>query len=257
MGRPIVPYFGAVGHLLCSRRFTAANSRVGAFLNSESEGLGLWYAVCWLKKRRSSEYNRELSTNVLSNRQGRPCFRGEVHCILRIIPLELPVQMKLKLSLFGLMAGVALLVSGCAGLSGPNALGQHVLVVCKTTPDQQAAAKKLSNQYFSEVASGKKARPVRRYVAVQTLDPNEKQRGKYVKTRDAAQQKATSKGETLGADWVEPASLHCIMVFDVVTHESVGTNCYVVGSLPKVDDVFTYDTFPAEFVASSAEFVSP
>jgi hypothetical protein len=165
--------------------------------------------------------------------------------------------MKLKLSLFGLMAGIALLVSGCAGLSGPNALGQHVLVVCKTTPDQQAAAKKLSNQYFSEVASGKKARPVRRYVAVQTLDPNEKQRGKYVKTRDAAQQKATSKGETLGADWVEPASLHCIMVFDVVTHESVGTNCYVVGSLPKVDDVFTYDTFPAEFVASSAEFVSP
>jgi hypothetical protein len=164
--------------------------------------------------------------------------------------------MKLKLSLFGLMAGLALLVSGCAGLSGPNALGQHVLVVCKTTPAQQAAAKKLSNQYFSEVASGKKARPIRRYVAVQTLDPNEKQRGKYVKTRDAAQQKATSKGESLGADWVEPASLHCIMVFDVVTHESVGTNCYVVGSLPKVDDVFTYDTFPAEFVASSAEFVS-
>jgi hypothetical protein len=180
----------------------------------------------------------------------------ELHCILRIIPLDLPIQMNLQLSLFGLMAGIALLVSGCAGLSGPNDLGQHVLVVCKTTPAQQAAAQKLSNQYFSEVASGKKARPVRRYVAVQTLDPNEKQRAKYVKTRDSAQQKAVTKGESLGADWVEPASLHCIMVFDVVTHESVGTNCYVVGSVPKVDDVFTYDTFPAEFVVSSAEFVS-
>jgi hypothetical protein len=43
------------------------------------------------------------------------------------------------------------------------------------------------------------------------------------------------------------------MVFDVVTHESVGTDCYVVAELPKVGDVLTYDTFPAEFVASSAE----
>jgi hypothetical protein len=47
------------------------------------------------------------------------------------------------------------------------------------------------------------------------------------------------------------------MVFDVVTHESVGTNCYVVGALPTVGELNTYDTFPAEFVASSAEYVSP
>jgi len=180
----------------------------------------------------------------------------EVHCVLRIIPLELPIRMNIKLSLFGLMAGMTFWVSGCAGLSGPNGLGQRVLVVCKTTPAQQAVGEKLSNQYFSQVASGKKARPVRRYVAVQTLDPDEKQREKYVKTRASVQQKAVSKGESLGADWVEPSSLHCVMIFDAVTHESVGTNCYVVGSLPKIDEVMTYDTFPAEFVASSAEFLS-
>ena len=164
--------------------------------------------------------------------------------------------MNLKLSLFALAAGVALFVSGCAGLTGPNGLGQRVLVVCKITPAQQAAAQNLSNQYFSQVASGKKARPRRRYVALQTLDPNAKQLGKYAQTRVGAQKKAESKGQSLGPEWTDPSHLHCIMVFDVVTHESVGTNCYVVGSLPTVGEIDTYDTFPAEFVASSAEFVA-
>jgi hypothetical protein len=165
------------------------------------------------------------------------------------------MNFKLLLSIW--MAGAALFVGGCAGLSGPNGLGQRVLVVCKTTPAQQAAAQKLSNQYFSKVASGKKPRPTRRYVAVQTLDPNEKQRGKYLQTRVAAQKKAETNGESLGAGWANPSGLHCVMVFDVVTHESVGTNCYVVGALPTVGELNTYDTFPAEFVASSAEYVSP
>jgi hypothetical protein len=166
-------------------------------------------------------------------------------------------MMNRKLSLFAFMAGVALFVSGCAGLAGPNGLGQRVLVVCKTTPAQQATAQNLSNQYFSQVASGKKARPARRYVAVQTLDPNEKQRAKYVQTRATVQEKAESKGESLGSDWADPSQLHCIIVFDVVTHEAVGTNCYVVGTLPPIGEVNSYDTFPAEFVASSAEFVAP
>jgi hypothetical protein len=164
--------------------------------------------------------------------------------------------MNFRLSLFSSTVGVALFVCGCAGLAGPNGLGQRVLVVCKTTPEQQAAAQKLSNQYFSQVASGKKARSARRYVAVQTLDPNEKQRGKYVQTRAAVQQKAEANGSSLGPEWVEPSQLHCVMVFDVVTHESVGTSCYVVASMPAVGDVSTYDTFPAEFVASSAELIS-
>jgi hypothetical protein len=165
--------------------------------------------------------------------------------------------MKMKLSLLAWMAGLALLVGGCAGSSGPNSLGQLVLVVCKTTPAQQAAAQNLSNQYFTQVESGKKPRPARRYVALQTLDPNAKQRSKYVKTRDDAQKKAESQGEPLGAGWADASQLHCIMVFDAVTHESVGTDCYVVAQMPKVGDVFTYDTFPAEFVATSTEFVAP
>jgi hypothetical protein len=162
----------------------------------------------------------------------------------------------LKLSFFGILAGVALFVSGCAGLTGPNGMGQRVLVACKTTRDQQAVAQKLSNQYFTEVASKKKVRPARRYVAVQTLDPNEKQRVKYVQTRVAAKKKAESNGASLGSEWADPTQLHCIMVFDVVTHESVGTNCYVVAALPPLGDVSTYDTFPAEFVASSAQSLS-
>jgi hypothetical protein len=164
--------------------------------------------------------------------------------------------MKPKLFLLAWVAGIVLFVSGCAGWSGPNGLGQLVLVVCKTTPAQQAAAQNLSNQYFSQVASGKKARPPRRYVALQTLDPNDKQRGKYMKAREAAQKTAESKGEPLGSGWADPSQLHCVVIFDVVTHESVGTDCYVVAELPKVGDIFTYDTYPAEFVATSAEFVA-
>jgi hypothetical protein len=86
--------------------------------------------------------------------------------------------------------------------------------------------------------------------------PNAKQRGKYLKTREAAQKTAESKGEPLGSGWADASQLHCVMVFDVATHESVGTDCYVVAELPKVGDIFTYDTYPAEFVATSAEFVA-
>ena len=64
-------------------------------------------------------------------------------------------------------------------------------------------------------------------------------------------EKAASKASRPNADWADPGQLHCIIIFDVVTHQSVGTNCYVVGSLPTIGAVETYDTFPAEFVASS------
>jgi hypothetical protein len=43
------------------------------------------------------------------------------------------------------------------------------------------------------------------------------------------------------------------MVFDVVTHESVGPSCYVVDTIPKIGDVNTYESVPAEFIASAAE----
>ena len=172
----------------------------------------------------------------------------------RIIPTTQPDQTKRDLILcIFMLVTIALFLNGCAAWSGPNGLGQRVLVMCKTSPAQQAVAQKRANQYFSQVASGRKPRPARRYVSIQTLDPNEKQRAKYAQTRAAAQQKAELKGQPLRAEWADPSNLHCIMVFDVVTHESVGTNCYVVSSLPHLGNVSTYDTFPAEFVASSAE----
>jgi hypothetical protein len=125
----------------------------------------------------------------------------------------------------------------------------------RVTAGQTIVALPATTQYRSQVASGQKPRPARRYVSVQTLDPNENQRAKCAQTRAAAQQKAESKGQPLRPEWADPSSLHCIMVLDVVTHESVGTSCYVVSSLPSLGNVSTYDTFPAEFVASSAEFL--
>jgi hypothetical protein len=103
------------------------------------------------------------------------------------------------------------------------------------------------------VANHQKPRPWRRYVALQTLDPTPKQKEKYLKSRATAQEKAASEGKPLGSEWVDPSQLHCIMVFDVVTHESVGNSCYVVGTIPKVGDVNTYESVPAEFIASAAE----
>jgi hypothetical protein len=158
--------------------------------------------------------------------------------------------MNLRHILFIYFASLATFVSGCAGFYGPQGLGHFVLVICKITPAQKEDAQKRANQYFTEVANHRKPRP-RRYVAVQTLDPNRTQQDKYLKSRATAQEKAQSEGKPLGSEWVEPSQLHCIMVFDVVTQESVGEKCYVVGTLPKDGDVDTYETFPAEFIATS------
>ncbi len=157
--------------------------------------------------------------------------------------------------LVGSIMGLGMLMAGCAGLTGPNGLGHYVLVVCKLAPDQKLAGQNRANGYFTDVAAGKRARPAGRYVAIQTLNPNKKQEAKYTQAKAAAQKKAESNGQSLGPEWVDPSQLHCVMVFDVVTHESVGTDCYVVAELPKLGEKSTFDTFPAEFVATSTEFV--
>ena len=48
------------------------------------------------------------------------------------------------------MAGVALFVGGCTAWTGPNGLGQHVLVVCKTTPAAGGRAETLEPILFSD-----------------------------------------------------------------------------------------------------------
>jgi hypothetical protein len=97
----------------------------------------------------------------------------------------------------GFIAGLALLVSGCAGLTGPNGLGQNVLVACKLAPEQQTAGQNRANGYFAQVASGKIARPARRYVAVQTLDPNKKQETKYAQTKALCKRKLNQRANRL------------------------------------------------------------
>jgi hypothetical protein len=144
-------------------------------------------------------------------------------------------------------------LSGCSSFFGPHGLGHFVLVVCKVAPTQTEDAQQRANRYFAKVANHEKPRPWTRYVALQTLDPNPKQQEKYLASRTAAKEKADAEGQPLGSEWVEPSQLHCIMVFDVVTHESVAPSCYVVATLPKIGEVNTYETFPAEFIASSTE----
>jgi hypothetical protein len=155
--------------------------------------------------------------------------------------------------LFTCLAGLLLLTGGCSSFYGPHGLGQLVLLVWKITPAQKEDSQQRANRYFAKVAHHEKPRPRGRYVALQTLDPTPEQKQKYLKTRATAQEKAATQGKQLGSEWVDPSQLHCIMVFDVVTHESVAPSCYVVGSLPKIGDINTYETVPAEFIASSAE----
>jgi hypothetical protein len=155
--------------------------------------------------------------------------------------------------LFASCAGFVLFFGGCASFYGPHGFGQYVLLIWKATPAQQEDAQQRANRYFSQVANHQKPRPTRRYVAVQTLDPNPKQRAKYLVSRETAQKKAESEDKPLGSEWADPDQLHCIMVFDVVTHESVGPSCYVVPAVPQPGAVSTYESFPAEFIASSAE----
>src|SRR5262249_36375825 len=88
------------------------------------------------------------------------------------------------------------------------------------------------------------------YIAVRTLEANEKQRAAYVKKREA--EKKWDEGEhfLLSPDWVEPDSLHCVMVFDTESKQFVGSGCYVVGRLPAEGAVEKFETYNAEYVSS-------
>jgi hypothetical protein len=161
--------------------------------------------------------------------------------------------MNLRHLLFVCLAGLLLFTGGCSSFYGPHGLGQLVLLVWKITPAQKDDAQQRANRYFAKVAHHEKPRPRGRYVALQTLDPTPEQKQKYLKSRATALEKSASEGKPLGSEWVDPSQLHCIMVFDVVTHVSVAPSCYVVGTLPKIGDINTYETVPAEFIAASAE----
>jgi hypothetical protein len=58
-------------------------------------------------------------------------------------------------------------------------------------------------------------------------------------------QKADWNKEKLSDRWVEPAKLHCVMVFDTVSQEFVGSGCYVLGATLQVGEIDTFETHSA------------
>jgi hypothetical protein len=142
---------------------------------------------------------------------------------------------------------VAILLSGCAM---PRLLAKAYLIICKVSPEQQAAAEKEVQRYTEAVDKGKRPPAKRRYIAVRTLDPNQKQRAVYVKKREAEKNWDEAEHFLLSPDWVEPDRLHCVMVFDTESKQFVGSGCYVVGQLPAEGQVATFETYNAEYVSS-------
>jgi hypothetical protein len=80
-----------------------------------------------------------------------------------------------------------------------------------------------------------------RYVAVDTLRPNKKQTETYLKKVATEKQKA---------DWNKPKKLFCVMVFDTVSKEFVGSGCYVVGATLQPGELDTFETHSAEYIGS-------
>jgi hypothetical protein len=142
---------------------------------------------------------------------------------------------------------VLFLLAGCA-TSPTWSVGARniVLLICKISPEQQKVAEANIRDYHT-----RKLRPTNsRYVAIDTLRPNKKQTETYLKKVAAEKQKADWNKEKLSDRWVEPAKLRCVMVFDTVSKEFVGSGCYVVGATPQLGEIDTFETYSAEYIGS-------
>jgi hypothetical protein len=140
------------------------------------------------------------------------------------------------------------LFAGCATPPSWSVTSAHniVLLICKISPEQQKAAETNIRNY-----QARKHQPTKsRYVAVDTLRPNKKQTETYLKKVASEKQKADWNKEKLSDRWVEPAKLQCVMVFDTVSKEFVGSGCYVVGGTPTLGEVDTFETYSAEYIGS-------
>jgi hypothetical protein len=139
------------------------------------------------------------------------------------------------------------LLAGCA--TGPSwSVGARtiVLIICKISPEQQKVAEANIRTYQT-----RKHQPTKsRYVAVDTLRPNKKQTETYVKKVAKEKQKADWNKEKLSDRWVEPAKLRCVMVFDTVSKQFVGSGCYVVGVSLEPGEIDTFETHSAEYIGS-------
>jgi hypothetical protein len=121
-----------------------------------------------------------------------------------------------------------------------------VLLICPVSPDQRRAAEQNVRHYKAH----KHHRATSRYIAVDTLRPNKKQTAAYLKKVTEEKQKADWNKEKLSDRSVEPGQLHCVMVFDTVSQEFVGSGCYVVGGVPSLGEIDTFETHAAEYVGS-------
>lgn len=113
-----------------------------------------------------------------------------------------------------------------------------------STPEQQEVAKKRVAAYYAAIRKGRR-RPARhRYIAVETLRPTKKQREEYLKKRLAAKR---AQGQSSSKP-VDPGQLRCLMVFDTQKQQLVGSNCYLVESLPSAGTVTQFESVGAEYV---------
>jgi hypothetical protein len=103
------------------------------------------------------------------------------------------------------------------------------------TSEQRAGAKLEAKSYLLAVHTRHKRAPTHRYISVETLRPTNQQLDDYTRKLPAARR-------------VDPAKLHCLMVFDTQTKEVVGSHCYIVGSEPSAGEVGQFEGISAEFV---------
>jgi hypothetical protein len=139
------------------------------------------------------------------------------------------------------------LFAGCA--TGPSwSVGARniVLLICKISPEQQKVAEANIRTYQTRKHQATKSR----YVAVDTLRPNKKQTETYLKKVAKEKQKADWNKEKVSDRWVEPAKLRCVMVYDTVSKEFVGSGCYVVGVSLEPGEIDTFETHSAEYIGS-------
>jgi hypothetical protein len=103
------------------------------------------------------------------------------------------------------------------------------------TPEQHARAKQQVEAYLLAVKKRRKHAATHRYISVETLRPTKKQLEDFTMKQPPARR-------------VEPAQLHCLMVFDTQAREFVGSGCYVVSSEPLAGAVAKFESVSAEFV---------
>jgi hypothetical protein len=139
---------------------------------------------------------------------------------------------------------------GCADYDQSNVLHNLYLIICKPTPEQQVTAQQNVQHYQASVQKGSQPAAKHRYIAVQTLNPTVKQKLTYVTKKTKAQMEAEKNGGKLPSTWVETDELHCLMVFDTISEQFVGSGCYVVGSLPAPGTVAQFESVTAEFVGA-------